>query len=244
LAEPPSRRFCYRVRPLRAGDFVLPPITVASFDPRTSLYVTRASPSVPVHVVEVARFDPTTLDYAAPTDATTWWITVAVALVLSVVLLVAAGFGGLALRRRLAWRWRQGAPARLLAGLSRALGQDGRSAAETARTITDGLSEYLKLTIGRPPGALTPGEACEGMVRASGDPELGASAGRLVARCDRAQFGGDGPTVEELAGQARSLFADVGRTEGKRAFETPREAAATAPLRDLRSETASPEPDT
>src|SRR6202044_2483611 len=59
--EPPSRTFVYRLRPTRPGEEVLPPVSIAAFDPSTSRYVTRASPSVPIKVVAVPSFDPATI---------------------------------------------------------------------------------------------------------------------------------------------------------------------------------------
>lgn len=231
IADPPSRAFYYRVRPTRPGDFVLPPISIASFDPDPSVrgYVTKASPGVPIHVVEVERFDPAKLDYAAPAARMSPWVRAGVGVVAGITFVAATATGWLALRRKIAMRRRQGAPGRLLARLAHALDRNGRTPVESARTITEGLAEFLQLTIGRPAGALTPGEAREGITRAFGDDSTGIRAAALVALCDRVQFGGDGHAVEELTGAARRLFTDLRAREVIRGFETPREAVRTAP---------------
>jgi hypothetical protein len=64
--EPPSYTFVFRVRATQAGDAVLPPIRVSSFDPKPGRYTTRASNSVAIRVVDVPAFDPDSIDYQAP----------------------------------------------------------------------------------------------------------------------------------------------------------------------------------
>ena len=62
INEPASRTFVYRLRPTKAGEAVLPPVAIASYDPALSRYVTQVTPSVPVRVVAVASFNPATID--------------------------------------------------------------------------------------------------------------------------------------------------------------------------------------
>ncbi len=64
--SPPSRRFRYRIRPTRPGAAALPPVAVAAFDPQTARYVTKVTPSIAIRVVDVPKFDPSTLDYVQP----------------------------------------------------------------------------------------------------------------------------------------------------------------------------------
>ncbi len=59
--EPPVRTFVYRLRPTRAGDLNLPPVSIASFDPALARYLTHVTASVPVRVVAVPSFDPATI---------------------------------------------------------------------------------------------------------------------------------------------------------------------------------------
>ena len=47
--------------PTRAGDIVLPPVSIASFDPALARYVTHVTAGVPIRVVAVPSFDPTTI---------------------------------------------------------------------------------------------------------------------------------------------------------------------------------------
>jgi len=67
--EPPVRTFVFRLRPTRAGEAVLPPVAIAAFDPSLSRYVTHVTKGVPIRVVAVPSFDPTTIDYDAPRAA-------------------------------------------------------------------------------------------------------------------------------------------------------------------------------
>ena len=41
--EPPARSFVYRLRPIHAGEAVLPPVAIAAFDPALSRYVTQVT---------------------------------------------------------------------------------------------------------------------------------------------------------------------------------------------------------
>ena len=41
----------------------MPPVAVAAFDPQTAHYVTKVTSSIAIHVVDVPKFDPSTLDY-------------------------------------------------------------------------------------------------------------------------------------------------------------------------------------
>ncbi len=54
VASPPSRDFRYRLRPLHAGQLVIPPVAIAAFDPKFNRFFTRVTPSVAVDVIEVA----------------------------------------------------------------------------------------------------------------------------------------------------------------------------------------------
>ena len=73
MNSPPSRRFRYRIRPTRPGAASLPPVAVAAFDPQTARYVTRVTSSIPIRVVDVPKFDPSTLGYAPASGAGCAW---------------------------------------------------------------------------------------------------------------------------------------------------------------------------
>ena len=51
--EPPERTFVYHLRPSKAGEVILPPLSIASFDPAISRYLTQVTPGVPVRVAAV-----------------------------------------------------------------------------------------------------------------------------------------------------------------------------------------------
>ena len=69
IDEPPVRTFVYRLRPARAGEAVLPPVAIAAFDPSLSRYVTHVTAGVPIRVVAVASFDPSTINDEPPSTA-------------------------------------------------------------------------------------------------------------------------------------------------------------------------------
>ncbi|HEV3122266.1 MAG TPA: hypothetical protein VGY53_10195, partial [Isosphaeraceae bacterium] len=74
VAEPPSRVFRYRVRALRPGEAVLPPVPVATFDPVSGRYQTHTAPAVQIRVVDVPRFDPKTLRYDSNAGGPRRWV--------------------------------------------------------------------------------------------------------------------------------------------------------------------------
>jgi hypothetical protein len=79
--------------------------------------------------------------------------------------------------------------------------------------VTEALIRYLQLGDGRPPGALTPDEAGEGVGRCTGSEELGSIAAGIAARCDGVLYR-DAPAPPEdfgrLRDDARDLFDRLG----------------------------------
>jgi hypothetical protein len=215
------------VRPSKPGEVVLPPVTIASYDPRVKRYLTRATRGVPLKVVAVPSFDASKLDYK---PAEPGWLERVV--VVAAWLAAAAGLAALATVavRRLRRRWiespRTGrGPARRFArsAASGLIHRPGESPAEAARRVVDALIEYARLGVDRPSGALTPEEARAAVAGASGVAELGLGAARLAARCDRILFAeeGEGRAVRpeeaaSLSRDARDLFAALGRSGGWR----------------------------
>jgi hypothetical protein len=239
--EPPSRTFVYRIRPARAGIAVLPPVSIAAFDPELARYITKTTQGIPIKVVAVAAFNAQALDYtAAEVDraryvARAWGR--AGALVLA--LLASLPLAVLIHRRRLA-RGRSGPEAarrfarRALRELRKLpihmlmhyMGEHPRDSgwAEleptspemfqlAARRITEALIEYARIGVGRPRGALTPDEVRNVVAGLTRSPELGDRAALLLSRCDLAMFasGPDRSNAEELIGSARELFAALGQ---------------------------------
>jgi hypothetical protein len=225
--EPPSRAFVFRIRPTKPGEVVLPPVSIASYDPRVKRYLTRATRGVPLTVVAVPAFDAEKLDYKPAEPGlleravlATAWLTAAAVLTASAIV------AGMRLRTRWIESPRTGpwAARRFArAAASDLVERPGASSSEAAGRVIDALIEYARLGADRPSGALTPEEARAAVAKASGSAELGLSAARLTARCDRILFakGGGGGTVageeaDSLSRDARELFAVLGRSCGRR----------------------------
>jgi len=212
--DPTSRVYRYRLRATRPGSAVLPPVSVASFDPTTAHYLTKASPGVPVRVAEPPSLNPATVDEAPLPDPSTprgrptiygfaAWVSGFVASIAAMVWL------GLIVKRRRA----RGCARRFAARMARRLDPtDG--AAETARRVADGIVAYLNLATGRPSGVLTPAEAALAVEGLTGRPGLAEDARRLVALCDRARFSADGAAVDELVAGAKRLFRGLQQEAG------------------------------
>jgi len=221
--EPPSRAFVYRIRPMKAGEVVLPPVPIASYDPRIGRYLTRASNGVRLTVVDAPAYDPDDLDYRAPAPGASPARIVATTAAVAVAL---AAVGLLIARRRLGRWFRVRFPGRRRAARSfaresaRRLGAHEGPEDEAARAVLDALVEYARLGAGRPPGALTPEEARATIATASGSDELGDRAAETAARCDEILFaarhaGGASGEGGRLAIDARELFEALGRPGGR-----------------------------
>lgn len=229
IHEPASRTFVYRLRPTRAGEAHLPPVAISAFDPSSQRYVTRLTPAVPIRVVAVAEFDPALIPDLRPSvDAETrraaavrWTVGVGAALVL---LVSGLAIGRIRRRGRLMGLTRA---RRFAAHVARELAESRRgvvaagaadqhgsrrdeaTGSEAAERVAAALVRYLELGIDRPPGALTPEEAGDGVARITGSSDLAEQAARLAARCDALLFrdGAGARTVDEgFAEDARMLF--------------------------------------
>jgi hypothetical protein len=240
-ADPPSHTFVYRLRPTRAGEATLPPVSVAAFDPATERYVTKVTPGVRIKVSDVPAFDPSILSYgtaatgsgSAPGRTGTLAALSAVAATLltaSVLVVVGVRQRSLGRGTRMLSRWLAAAEAQLA---------ESADDAEAGRALTESLASFLSLTTGRPPGALTPAEAAEGVARATGSVERSRESEQLVTRCDRAQFGGpasvDGGFNLRLEGKMllRALAAaNIPATngQGREGPDTPRGETGSGPL--------------
>jgi hypothetical protein len=239
--EPPARTFVYRLRPTRPGEAVLPPVAIAAYDPALLRYVTRVTSGVPVRVVAVPSFDPATIEGAAAVrgpDRPAWlpWAAGGFSATLllgafAMLILVRRGrFRGAALGPRAARRF--------AARLARALASSGprpeerggslpaqvpadafgHSRRDVAHRVSGELVRYLELGTARPPGAITPDEARDGVVELTGSLDLGGQAARLTALCDFALYGDArhaerSSSAQELLEDARGLFAALGRAK-------------------------------
>ncbi len=229
--EPPSRTFVYRLRPTRPGDDVLPPVGIAAFDPSISRYVTQVTPGVPVRVIAVPEFDPSTIDPGESTgdSVPSKWL-VWTAATTSTILMLGVSAGLIWVRRRTRGQRSQGPVAvrRYAARVARGLGSasaasDGdrrQIGVELGLEIGEALIRYLQIGIGRPSGALTPEEARQGVSECTGSDDLGNQAARIAARCDGMLYRDAPASSEDDPGQlrddARGLFAALGRVKTSR----------------------------
>jgi hypothetical protein len=218
--EPPSRTFVYRLRPTRPGEAVLPPVAIAAFDPGTGRYITRVTPGVPIRVVAVPAFDSGTIPDLGATGGPDAWPTTVMkwaGVVGSALLLSGAAVAIAWVRRRARVAGRIGGPgaARRLAGRTahRLAAASTQPPQDLALKVGSALIRYLQVADGRPPGALTPDEAREGVARCTGSEELGARAARIVGRCDGLLYRDAPGPPEDPEGfrrDARGLFEALG----------------------------------
>ena len=224
-AVTPIRTFRFRLRPSRSGRVVLPPVAVASFDPKTRRYTTKATSSLSIRVEEPPRFDPARLDYEHATPPGPRPLTIG--------LWTFAGSSAFGLilwfrsvRRRKA---RPADPRRLALELSRGLGGCDDEV-EAARAVSEALTGFLQRVDGRTPGVLTPVEARAWFGRVTDDETLASLAQELVSRCDRARYGAGGDEAKELLAEGRRFFEGIAGVLARESSRGggPREAVETA----------------
>ncbi len=219
VREPPARTFSYTLRPTRAGELVLPTVAVAAYDPTSGHYLTRVTPAVPVRVVDVPSFDPTTIpDLSRSVEAEGRTPSRYAAVAVGLILLLAAAIGILWVRRRARIAGGLAGPAearRLARRLARKLARpEARDGPAVAMEIVEGLVEYLRVAEGRPPGAITPEEARAGVERARSLPALGDEAARIVRRCEGMLYRDEPDPHKDsnrLREEGRSFFVRLGR---------------------------------
>jgi hypothetical protein len=216
-SERESRTFVYRLRPIKEGNAVLPPLAIAAFDPRSQHYLTKVTQGVPISVVAVPSFDPGTLDYPPPGDDSQHRLLGREAAAL--VLLVLSGGLAVALvlrRRAIAAQGGRSAArrfARQIVWELRSWPASGQDESKLARKIVRGLITYAQIASGRPPGALTADEAQAIAWQLTRSQHVADQAALLVARCDRVLFSEQdaGP----LLGDARALYQALVRPPGE-----------------------------
>jgi hypothetical protein len=233
--EPPSRTFEYRLRPMKPGEAILPPVVIAAFEPAVSRFVTHATLGVPIRVVAVPSFDTAAIDGAQLEGRSDPWDRVAWIVWGSASILLLACFVALArVRRRSRLRPVLGPQAarRYAAQLARRLqGRKpqgvrwqppwrrvcapgpGADDHDVARRVCHELIRYLEIGAYRPPGALTPDEAREGVVQLTRSEKLGLAASELTMDCDRVLYreSNGRPGDRALLEKARGLFEALGR---------------------------------
>ena len=178
VVDPPSRTFRYRVRPDRPGPATIPPVRIATFDPASLTYQTTAANGVKLRVVDVAEFDPSrvTVSKADPPRGRT------------AMAFGAAGLAVAAASLRLA-KWRARRARRVnLARIAVALADGLRTSRGHGDAVNAALAEFFRVGGGRPPGALTPGEAADAALAMTDSEGLARRAAKLVAACDESAY--------------------------------------------------------
>jgi hypothetical protein len=210
--SPPSRRFRYRLRPLRPGEATLPPVSIGSFDPESGRYVVKVTAGIPIRVIDVPSFDPAQLQYPPRTPGSSAGVApfpVArrreLGLLVGTVLTFVIAY--VAWRRTVRVR---ADPRRRILRRARAL-DPREELATNARRITNVLVEYFETVNGRPGGALTPSEARSALADALHDNQLADRCAELVADCDRERFARAASPDSTLVERAREIFREIGR---------------------------------
>ena len=213
--DPPSRTFRTRVRPERAGELVVPPLTVAWFDPDSEHYQVAVSEALRVRVEAVEAFDPAQLTAKPSLDAPSGpgmsrnqkavWTVTASGLVLVLVLVARRLWG----RRSRLKSWthgklkKQGIP-ELIQNLEAA------QASEVPERVAESLRKLFQARFGRQEGEMTPQEVKRTLLEKLGDPLLAESFKNLAERADQGRFSTNSGDLENL----RSLAIErLGRFE-------------------------------
>ena len=208
-ADSPSYTFVYAIRATEAGDATLPPVTISAFDPTTERYVTRVAPGVPIRVTDVAPFDRDRVSYP-PTGSSdrpeekngrvARYVVSATAAVLT--------FAGLT---TVASRWKRASRARRCHRRRIEAVRTAGSDDELARAITGEIIGFLSQSVDREPGALTPSEAEDGMMRATGSASLAADSKAVVEVCDAVLYGEAKADDFDLRDRALAFFGKLDR---------------------------------
>jgi hypothetical protein len=207
VADPPLRVLRYRLRPSRAGEGRLPAVAVSTFDPKTGLYQTRATPAVSIRAVDVPQFDPRQLDdYEPPQPRALLSETLANGLIVGLALLLACAWAVLRLARGHPHPGRD--PARLARRLAHNL-KPARDPCETAERVSDAIIEYLYITSGRPRGAITPDEARGSIAEQTASDELAERSAQLIGLCDQARFAASEASGADLVDLGKCLLLEL-----------------------------------
>jgi hypothetical protein len=168
----------------------LPPVAISSFDDETGRFLTKASPGVPLRVedappgLDAGELFPSQVSRPPGSRETPSSRTLAVCISAIGVIALGLFLVGTRLQEKLEIR---SAHRRLIHEIIRRYsGAD--TDVERAQLVTQGLTDYLALSIERPNGVLTPCEAADAVALATGSQELADRAQRLIAWCDRTLY--------------------------------------------------------
>ena len=204
--DPPRVEFSWRIRPKVAGDFRLPPVSIAAFDPKTRRYSTKVAEGVAIRVEDVPTFDPTAIEYEIPAPSSNS-LRLRPLLIAAAVAAVALGFFLIQTKARS--KFRRGRIRKQLA--------DAAENEDLGPLVNALVKECLSSMDLHSTGALTPTEAKVAVIRWTGSPVMGDRAEGLIAECDRLSFGGEEAldSFKSLKSEARGFFEELLKTEGK-----------------------------
>ncbi len=232
--DPPRKVIRWNLRPARPGEAPLSSLAVATFDPKSQRYLTRASRSVILHVNDVPGFDSQDIRIAKTPEPTGQRSRELLSWCLGGGVVLGVGTWW-ASRLRTAARQPKAMARRFARGWVNRLDQEvltGNTSEELAREVFQGFADYFHLAIGRPPGALTPAEAEAALERLAVEADLARLVGELLELCDQIRYGGASAAPVGVAKRARDVFQALaegrgrsntrrgGGTSGRVAFET------------------------
>ena len=235
--NPPVRIFRYLLRAIEPGRAVVPPITVASFDPTSGRFLTRSAPSQVVTIEPPPGFDASRVDFGPNRRPGRGRPGLGLGLAAGTLLAAVGALG-------IAWWWHRRA---IQAWWDRRRANrppDWRRAALGLAAAAEGLADHrvvaegiavrfasgLSRATGRPVAVLTPPEAVATVARLTADPGLADRAGDLAMRLDEIRFdrqmGGHAAgreavrrevltLLETLASRTKRPGRGIGRSDGR-----------------------------
>ena len=224
-SEPPSVTFRYRLRAIKAGQFVLKPVALAAFDPESGQYATRYSASQTFTIKPPAAFDFAQVDFGPRRTASMAGKTNPIVLIGGGVIL--AGTMVLVWRhRRTIQQWSAGRRSNQPVRWRREALQMSASVRNQtenrliAAEITTRLARLFSQAGGRPVAVLTPPEAVAILNEMTNNRHLADRTGRFVTRLDQIRFGPDTRTTAddqgELVAEAVAILQAIDQRKRRR----------------------------
>ncbi len=218
--EVPERSNRYHLRAIEPGRLVLPPVSVAAFDPRSGRFLTRSTSSQVVIVVAPPAFDPATVDLGPvkgrSRSSRRRWAEITLG---SLSLLLGVG---LVWKQRVIRRWFQdwqrGRPVnwnRQALMLSRWASTQTRDPETVGAEIVARLACAIAHASGQTLAVLTPSDAEVVVVALTGSSQVANRTKDLVAWCDRLRFDQNANAtvgdLEEVVAEAVAILQTIGR---------------------------------
>ncbi len=209
MMNPPARTFRWTLRPDRAGELVLPPVLVSTYNARTRQFDTRSAPGIGVTVADVPRFEISAFDYGrAGLELDAAWAGTALAAQLPTLL----GMSGLGIASVLILlaRWRRAGrrpSRRVRLWLRRTRVAWGSiEPSERSRWMLEKVGELCRLgeADGSGAGPLSPGQVESNLLGMGLSDAFAGTIRGLVETCERDRYGE--PAGPELERQVESLW--------------------------------------